>query len=46
MLMKDLGDTAQSVMRLKHWLILNARVLTWAALAVGGVLFVWVFLAQ
>ena len=42
-LIKELGDPAQSATRLRHWLILNARVLAWTALAVGGVLFIGVF---
>ena len=45
-MMKELGDPVQSAIRLRHWLILNARALTWLALAVGGVLFVGVFLNQ
>jgi hypothetical protein len=45
-MMKGLGDPVQSTIRLRHWLVLNARVWTWAALAVGGVLFVGVFLNQ
>lgn len=45
-LIKEFGDPAQSAMRLRHWLILNARVLAWSALAVGGALFIGVFLKQ
>jgi hypothetical protein len=45
-MMKDLDDPVQSAIRLKHWLILNARALTWVAIAIGGVLFVGVFLDQ
>jgi hypothetical protein len=45
-LMKELGDPAQSAMRLRHWLILNTRVLAWTALAVGGALFIGIFLKQ
>jgi hypothetical protein len=44
--MKEFDDPVQSAMRLGHWLVLNARGLAWAALAVAGALFVGVFLNQ
>jgi hypothetical protein len=45
-LMKELGDPAQSAMRLRHWLILNARGLAGIAFVVGSALFIGFVLNQ